>query len=176
MFRRLLIMILLNALWVFCLAILVVPTMPEFARDRNVNSILSAVLCAPGETFEQRNEPNDNPLIEALGIPITPYCVNTRLETRTNITEKWLTIGVGGGALSFVLSTISELALVFYSIRNRTSKVIRNTRPSGVNFPNNPMTLNEQLQQIENARQAGTITYDEYDQMRSKILREMTDK
>ncbi|MCA0457837.1 MAG: hypothetical protein LCI00_27980 [Chloroflexi bacterium] len=176
MFGRLLITILLNALWVLCLGILILPTMPEFARDRNVNSILGAVLCSPGEDFQPRNEPNEHPLIEALGFPMTPYCVNSRLETGTDVTEKWLTIGVGGAAVSFVLSMVSELALVIYSIRNKTSKIITQSNPLGVNFLNNRMTLNERLQQIENARQAGTITYDEYDQMRSKILREMTEK
>lgn len=175
MFRRLITTILLNGLLLVFLGILVVPVMPDFARDRNVNAILGFVLCSPDERFERREEMNDYPLIEDLGIPMTPYCVNTRLETRTNVTEKWLAIGVIGGLVTFVLSMISELALVIYSIRNKTSKMITQSNPLGVNFAGRGMSLNDKLQQLENARQAGTITYDEYDQMRTKILREMSD-
>lgn len=172
--RRLLTTILLNGLWLVFLGILVAPLMPDLARDENVNAILSAVLCSSGERFEAREEMNDYSLIEEFGVPMTPYCVSSRLETRTNITEKWLVIGVGGAVVTFVLSMLSELLLVIYSIRNKTSKLIANSNPVGVNLFSNRMTLNDRLQQLENARQAGTITYDEYDQMRTKIMREMT--
>lgn len=175
MFGRIIITILLNLLLVVFLGLMIVPFMPDFARDRNVDSILGAILCAPDERLDRREEMNQYPLISDLGIPMTPYCVNTRLETRTNVTEKWLAIGVGGGIVTFVLSMISELALVIYSIRNKTSKLTPNSNPLGVNFGMNRMSLNDKLQQLENARKAGAITYDEYDQMRSKILREMSE-
>ncbi len=173
--RRILITILLNGLWIVFIGMLVVPFIPDFAGDQNVNAILGAVLCSPDERFESRANTNDYPLIEDFGIPMTPYCVNTRLETRTNVTEKWLAIGLGGAVVTFILSMVSELLLVIYSIRNKTSKLISNSNPVGFNFGMARMSLNDRLQQLENARQAGTITYDEYDQMRTKILREMGD-
>lgn len=166
---KIMLIILLNLVWAGALfGVLIFPAMPDFAGSDTIDQVLGAMLCAPGERLQRA--PELNAALPDLEIGMTPYCVNTGDETRRDVSGSWLTIGLGTAAVGFVLATLVELWLAFSLTQKKAQLAGRSALGSAK--PN----LNERLQQLEQARQAGSISYDEYDQMRSKILREMTEQ
>ena len=171
MLVRIILIPVLNILWVCIMAVtLIVPIMPEFMDDSTVNSVLGSILCDPNEKLQRVEEVN--PTLSDMGIAMIPYCLNTTRETRRDVTERWLVIGLVATGVTFILSTFAELSFAFSVIRPKV-------RPSVQFAPifsrqANPSTdLSDQLRQLEAAQKAGLITYDEYDQKRGEILKKL---
>ncbi len=165
--------ILLNVIGIgFVLVVILLPIVPQFKNDSRVDTVMAAVLCNPGERLIRAQ--STNPLLSRFGVAMTPTCING--QQRRDVTTRWLTIGLAGFAFTFLFSTVLEVVLILNAIRRR---IVRAVRPRDVYRPVQqpatlmPLSLSDQLGQLEEAKKAGLITYDEYNQKRSEILKKM---
>ena len=154
--------------------VLVVPLAPQFKNDSRVDNLMAAVLCNPGEQMVRVQ--STNPLLSRFGIGMTPTCVNTQGQRR-DVTTRWIIIGLGGFAFTFLFGIVLEVVLIINAIRRRIARSIM-PRDTYASVPmSTPMTaaapLKDQLRQLEDAKKAGLITFDEYDRLRSEILSKM---
>ena len=171
MIARVLLITLLNILWVAIMAgTLIIPIMPEFMDDDTVNSLLGSILCDPDEKLQRVEKVN--PTLGDMGIAMIPYCLNTTRETKRDVTERWLVIGLVATGVTFLLSTLAELFFAFSLIRQKVKQGVQ--LATAFAGQANPSTnLSDQLRQLEAAQKAGLITYDEYDQKRGEILKKL---
>ena len=171
MMVRVILIPLLNLLWVGIMAgTLIIPIMPEFIGDNTVNSVLGSILCDPDEKLERVEEVN--PTLSDMGIAMIPYCMSITRETRRDVTERWLVIGLVATGVTFLLSTLAELSFAFSLIRQKVKQSVQ-VAPIFSGQANQSANLSDQLRQLEAAQKAGLITYDEYDQKRGEILKKL---
>ena len=171
MIVRVLLITVLNILWVaVIIGALVIPIMPEFIHNDTVNTLLGSILCDPAEKLERAEDVN--PALGDMGIAMIPYCLNTTRETRRDVTDRWLVIGLGATGVAFLLSTLAELSFAFSLIRKKVKQSVQ-LIPTFVGQPGSSASLSDQLRQLEAAQKAGLITYDEYDRKRGEILKKL---
>src|SRR5690242_4449861 len=169
MIFRVLLLTFLSILWIGSLiGTLIIPIMPEYIQNETVNNLLGSVLCDPGEKLERVQDVN--PMLGDFGIAMIPYCINITSQTRRDVTERWLVIGVGVTVGAFLLSTIAEISFAISLIRK---KMKQGGQLASAFAGRSSASLSDQLSQLEEARKAGLITYDEYDQKRGDILKKL---
>jgi len=169
MIFRVLLLTLLTTLWIgSLLGTLIIPIMPEYMQNETVNNLLGSILCDPNEKLERVEDVN--PILGDIGIAMIPYCVNISSETRRDVTERWLVIGLGLTVGTFLLSTIAEMAFAIGLIRK---KMKQGGQIASAFAGRSSASLSDQLSQLEEARKAGLITYDEYDHKRGDILKKL---
>jgi hypothetical protein len=160
----------------FLILVIVVPITPQFKNDSRVDNLLGLALCNPGEHLVR--EPVSG-ILSRLGIVITPYCVNG--QARRDVTFRWITLGLSGFAFVFLFDIVLQIALILNAIRHAIFRSIRRrnstpSQPVNIPVPPAPVSLKDQLQQLEDAQKAGLITYDEYDRLRQDILGKQSQK
>jgi len=170
---KLLFTILLNVIGIgFLIAVLVIPIAPQFKNDSRVDQALGVLLCNGGEYLVR--EQISNPMLQRFGISgITPTCINPQGQRR-DVTTRWITIGVSGFTITFVIGIVLEFVLILNAIRRRIARAVR-PQTVGVVVPPPPVavSLSDQLSQLDAAQKAGLITYDEYERLRQEILKKM---
>ena len=168
--------ILLNVIGVCILvAVIVVPIVPQFRNDKRVDSLLGTVLCVQGERLVR--EPSNNPVLNRVGLAITPYCIS-RSGQKNDVTTRWLLIGVGGFGVTMLFGIVLDIMLALNAFRRGVVQLAirRNTPPR---FPTTPtlspspdieLSLSDKLKRLDEARQSGSITNDDYNRLRQDIL------
>jgi len=160
----------LSILWIGSLVgTLIIPIIPDYMQNETVNSVLGSLLCEPDEKLVRVEDVN--PMLGDMGISMIPYCVNTTHETRRDVTDRWLVVGISVTVVAFILSTIAELSFSFSLIRRRVQQGLQ-PPPTFFGQPS-IANLSDQLRQLEEARKAGLMTYDDYDQKRGDILKKL---
>lgn len=169
MIFRVLLLTFLTILWIgSLLGTLIIPIMPDYMQNETVNNLLGSVLCDPDEKLERVEDVN--PMLGDIGIAMIPYCVNNKSEPRRDVTERWLVIGVGLTVGTFILSTIAEITFAIGLIRKKAKQTGQLVSAFA---GRSSASLSDQLSQLEEARKAGLITYDEFDQKRGDILKKL---
>jgi len=166
--------LLLNVIGIgFLIVVIVVPIAPQFKNDSRVDTIMAAVLCNPGEHMVR--EPITG-ILSRIGIAITPTCINQQGQRR-DVTTRWIVIGLGGFAVTFLFGFVLEMVLIANAIRRGIARAViprGNAVAAPLPMPPPPSAnLSDQLRQLEDAQKAGLITFDEYEQKRQEILKKI---
>src|SRR5689334_22953249 len=112
---RFLFTVLINAVGILILvAVIIVPTVPQFRNDKRVDTLLGTVLCAQGERLVR--EPSNNPLLSRAGLAITPYCIS-RSGQKSDVTTRWLLIGAGGFGVTMLFGIVLDIMLALNGFR-----------------------------------------------------------
>ncbi len=176
---KFLLTLLLNVIGIgILIAVIIIPIAPQFRNDKRVDSLLGAVLCPQGQRLVR--EQNTNAMYNRVGITITPYCVS-RNGQRGDVTTRWLLIGLGGFGVAMLFGTVLDIMLLLSAFRRGVMHiaVARNTPPSFPTTPTMPpspdieLSLSDRLKRLDEARQSGLITHDQYDRLRQDILKKM---
>ncbi len=171
MIAKIFLSVVFNLLWVGMLfGLIIIPSRPDSLDNSTIDALLGSILCEPDERLQRVQAPN--PLLDLIDIEMVPYCVNSRTETRRDVTERWTIIGIGGTALAFVISTIVEIWVALSLMRRKLAQEAAMGIVRGRNGKPIPKeTVTDKLKQIETAYKAGLITYDEYDKARQDVFR-----
>jgi len=161
---HILLIVILNIVWVgIMVGTLILPTMPEFMDNATLYSVMSSVLCEPNERLQR---------VQSESAGIDNFCVNTSTESKRNVSEKWFTGGLIATVIAFMLSTMAEVLFAFSLKRKKMTpkapvvEVATTPRKPDIN-------ITETLRQLEEAQKAGLMTYDEYDQKRQEIYKNL---
>ncbi|MBI1282432.1 MAG: hypothetical protein GC179_30175 [Anaerolineaceae bacterium] len=163
MIVRILLIAALNILWVGIMVVtLIMPTMPEFMDNSILNSVLGGILCNTDEHLQR---------LQTESAGINSFCVNTTTESKRNVSENLGLIGLVATGITFLVTTTAEVLFAFSLKRKRNSKepvveVVTTPRKPDIN-------ITETLRQLEEARKAGLISYDEYDRKRQEIYKNL---
>jgi hypothetical protein len=163
---RILLIVVLNLVWVgIMVGTLIIPTMPEFIDNPTLNSLMTSVLCEPNERLQR---------VQSESAGINTFCVDTTTESKRDVSETWFMTGLIGTIIAFMLSTTAE-ALFAVSLFRAKTKPKAQPEIGFVQQPKPPLNINitETLRQLEEAQKAGLMTYDEYDQKRQDIFKNL---
>lgn len=173
-------LLLIISLASLCLLV-VLPVVPFLSEISLFDSLLKPILCEPDETIER--EPYSSPNSEGgTSYSMNVYCIRAR-EIRRDVTERWQIIG----AMSFIVPFLIGLFGLIFGIKRAGPKMVMvGANPSvfGLDASNFKMdmlktatatksgkgSLAERLKEIEDARQVGLISSEEYDRLRKEIL------
>ncbi len=156
-------------------AVIVVPTLPQFKNDKRVDSVLAIVLCNQGERVVR--QPSNNPALSKVGLSITPYCITRNGQSR-DVTTRWILIGLGGFAFTMLFGIVLDIMLLLNGFRRAVMhfSTKRNRVPSFSTTPSMPpsddleLSLKDKLKQLDEIHLAGSISDKEYRRMRQDIL------
>ncbi len=164
MIARILLIALLNLVWVgIMVGTLILPTMPEFIDNAILHSVMGSILCESNEQLQR---------VQSESAGITTFCMNTTTEASREVNEKWFTGGLIATVIAFMLSTTAEVLFALSLKRKKMTpkapivEVATIPRKSEIN-------ITETLRQLEEAQKAGLISYDEYDQKRQEIYKNL---
>ena len=164
MIARILLIILLNLVWVTIMGgTLILPTMPEFIDNPTLNSVMGGILCEPNERLQR---------VQSESAGIDNFCVNTSTESKRNVSEKWFSGGLIATIIAFMLSTLAEVLFAF-SLKRGKNKPQHQSEVGFVAPPKPEINISETLRQLQEAQKAGLISYDEYDQKRQDIFKNL---
>ena len=168
--------VLLNLIGVGILvAVIIVPGAPQFRNDKRVDSLLGLVLCNQGERLVRQT--SNNPVLGSVGLAITPYCISRNGQNR-DVTMRWMLIGLGGFGFTMLFGIVLDIMLLLNGFRRAVMhmSIKRNRLPSFSTTPSMPpsddleLSLKDKLKQLDDVRLSGSISDEEYKQMRQELL------
>ncbi|MBI1281992.1 MAG: hypothetical protein GC179_27955 [Anaerolineaceae bacterium] len=173
--------------------IIVIPVLPPTEDNVSVNNYLQQLLCNPGEKFvREQYQTHDS---DGTGYSMTPYCVNSERQ-REDVTGKWVLYGGGGFTLFFLLGLVLTISGAKGAVQSQINTFIpqySSGSVNGVGITLDGLTseklqslktqmqafstggdLTTKLRQIQEAKDKGLISSDEYDRLRQRILDDVT--
>ncbi len=164
MIIRILLVITLNIVWVsIMVGTLIIPTMPEFLDNSTLNSVMGDILCEPNERLQR---------VQSESSGISTFCMNTTTEASREVSEKWFLGGLIGTGIAFLVSTSAEVLFAFSLVRKKNKP--KPQSEVGFATASKPeINISETLRQLQEAQKAGLISYDEYDQKRQEIFKNL---
>lgn len=165
----------------------VLPVLPPFAQNETIDTIIGTVVCQPGETvLRDQYQTQDS---DGTGYSMDVYCINAR-EQREDVTGKWFLISIGAFLLPFLVGLFSFIFASNRASKNvavpttgfsvdplsgrvnlgSSSSPISGFNQSAVSFSAGKKSLSDRLKEIQDARDKGLITEEEYDRIRQEIL------
>jgi len=173
--------------------IIVIPVLPPTEDNVSINNYLQTLLCNPGEKFvRQQYQTRDS---DGTNYSMTPYCVNSERQ-RQDVTGKWVLYGGGGFTLFFLLGLMLTISGAKRAVQGQINTFIPQYTSGTVNgFEVNLDGLTSEklqalktqmqafstggdlttkLRQIQEAKDKGLISSDEYDRLRQRILDDVT--
>ncbi len=173
--------------------IIVIPVLPPTEDNASINNYLQTLLCNPGEKFvREQYQTRDK---DGTNYSMTPYCVNSERQ-REDVTGKWVLYGGGGFTLFFLLGLMLTIIGAKRAVQSQAGVFIPQYTSGtingfGVNLDGltseKLKTLNAQMQafstggdlatklkQLQDAKDKGLISTDEYDRLRQRILDDVT--
>lgn len=166
--------------------IIVIPVLPPFEESTEIDGYLTPLLCQPEETIE-RDQYSERARGGGTSYSMDVYCIDKDGDRR-NETGRWALLGGGGFTIPFLIGLFVLIAGTNRSARNSAPTLMTTGTPVNFGTPSNygtsasfgsspapsaGRTLSERLKQIDDARNQGLITADEYDRLRKEILDEM---
>jgi hypothetical protein len=165
--------ILFIALGVLGLCVLIViPVLPPFETNAGIDNMLRPLICQEGEAIErqQYSEPSRE---GGTSFSMNVYCIDQEA-TRRDETGRWALIGAGVFIVPFLLGLFGVIAGSSQNARSDRSRSatismqnMAGFTPTGIG---SSPTLTERLKQIQQARDAGMITSEEYERLRKEAL------
>lgn len=144
--------------------LVVLPVLPFLERRGPIDRILEPVLCAPGETIER------DPYTTAgsrggTTFTMSVYCLDAN-EGRRDATDRWIFISMGAFLVPFLVGLFALIAGAQRNARVVTSSPYAVT----IEQPTASRSLTQRLKELQEARDAGLLTADEYDRLRREVL------
>lgn len=169
--------------FVLLCGLVVLPVIPFLEDTKAFDDILQSVFCKEGEAVERdQYQTRDS---EGTSYSMDLYCIGE--EGRRDVTGQWFLVGMLGFMAPFLIGLFAFIFGVNRGVRrvtiNRDSDVLGGGSTldlSSFMSPSQPVpsssggikSLTDKLKQIQDARDAGLITSEEYDRLRQEILDE----
>lgn len=177
--------------FVLLCGLVVLPVIPFLEDTKAFDDLLQSVFCQEGETvLRDQYQTTDS---EGTSYSMDLYCID-REGQRRDVTAQWFLVGIVGFTAPFLIGLFAFIFGVNRGVR-RTITVTRNNADvlgggstidlsSFLSPTQTPQTssfstsgggnksFTEKLKQIQEARDAGLITAEEYDRLRQEILDE----
>ncbi len=156
--------------------IIVIPVLPPFEESAEIDGYLLPLLCQPDENIE-RDQYSGPGSRGGTSYSMDVYCIDKDGERRDE-TGRWGLIGGGAFVLPFLLGLVMLIGGLNRNARLTTSTLTVYPSGSQVNlggssFPSGEgLSLSERLKQLQDARDAGLVTVEEYERLRQEILNE----
>lgn len=170
--------------FVLLCGLVVLPVLPFLENTKAFDDVLETVFCQEGETVERdQYQTRDS---EGTSYSMDLYCIGE--QGRRDVTGQWFLVGILGFMAPFLIGLFAFIFGVNRGVR-RTVTINRDTDVLGGGStvdlssfmsPSQPApsssrggkSLTDKLKQIQDARDAGLITSEEYDRLRQEILDE----
>jgi hypothetical protein len=157
--------------------IVVIPVLPPFETNAGIDNMLRPLLCQEGETIE-RQQYTERARRGGTSFSMNVYCIDQNA-TRRDETVRWFVVGAGFFVVPFL---IGLFAIIFGS--SRGARAFTDSLMPNVSVQNasgyTPMgasqspSLTQRLKEIQDARNAGLITAEEYERLRKEALDSMS--
>lgn len=158
--------------------IIVIPVLPPFEESAEIDGYLTPLLCQPEETIlrDQYSGPSRE---GGTSYSMDVYCIDKDGDRRDE-TGRWALLGGGAFTIPFLIGLVLLIGGANRNTGNATPTLIANGTPVnfgtpasfGTQAPSAGRSLSERLKQIDDARNQGLITAEEYDRLRKEILDE----
>ncbi|MFN8371879.1 MAG: SHOCT domain-containing protein [Anaerolineae bacterium] len=155
--------------------LVVIPVLPPFAENETIDNLLAPLICQPEETIERDQYSTRDR--EGTSYSMNVYCVDKDGDRRDE-TGRWFLFSLGGFLAPFLIGLFMLIGGANRGMRQfSTGDGGTTLSPTGVpiNYVGTPspkagQSLSERLKQLDEARNQGLISADEYDRMRKEIL------
>jgi hypothetical protein len=162
------------ALAVLGLCVLVViPVLPPFKTNAGIDNMLRPLICQEGETIE-REQYTERARGGGTSFSMNVYCIDQEA-TRRDETGRWFLIGAGVFVVPFLIGLFGVIAG-----SNQGARSAARSRSTTIGLQNmggftptgagSGPSLTERLKEIQQARDAGMITTEEYERLRKEAL------
>jgi hypothetical protein len=168
------------------IVLVVVPVLPPFEENESIDAMLLPIVCQTGETIlrDQYSEPARE---GGTAYSMNVYCID-KDEERRDETGRWVIISMLIFGAPFGLGMLMIIGGAARGATKMATNIGTFAQPTSSPFstgtasfsagqpaqPQAGQTLSARLKQLDDARNQGLITPEEYDQMRQKILDEQT--
>lgn len=158
----------------------ILPVLPFTASTPEIDRYLTPLLCEPGETLN-RNQSSYSYRPGSISFTMHPECVNSEGQERS-VKDRFILLGVG----VYLATFLPGLFLFIAGITRATRKMVTQTMSdNGINIrvfslddgtiqpgavQTSTASLTDRLRQLEEARDNGLISDEEYDRLRQEIL------
>ncbi|MBZ0285366.1 MAG: SHOCT domain-containing protein [Anaerolineae bacterium] len=163
--------------------LVVLPVIPFLEDTKAFDDLLQPLFCQKGETVvREQYQTTDR---DGTSYSMDVYCVSE--EGRRDVTAQWFLVGIVGFTAPFLIGLFAFIFGVNRGVRRvtvggdtdilgggRTVDLSSFMSPSqaATSSSGSSKSLSDKLKQIQEARDAGLITVDEYDRLRREILDE----
>ncbi len=165
--------------------LIALPALPPLEDSPEMDALLAALLCQPGETV-QREQYSYRVGWRGENFGVKVYCLGD--DGRRDVTDRWTLIGMGTLAIPCILG----LVLIINRLKRRWSRAQAGAPPvddllrapplvggqpvriSSSAPTSGGLSLTDRLKQLQEARDAGLLSAQEYERLRQEILNEMT--
>lgn len=158
--------------------LVVLPVIPLFEDTEFFDNMLQPLLCPDGEISREQYQYTD---YEGTSYSMNVYCETD--DGEKDVTGTWIAIGIASFLIPFLIGLfllifsanrgmrgmMSAPSLQGYDSYSMGSPVNIGS-PMGEKMKNQPKSLSEKLQELEEAKRQGLISESEYQQMRQDIL------
>lgn len=154
--------------------IIVLPVLPFLESNQTIDSILQPLVCEPGEKIE-RDQYQTAGSRGGTVFTMNVYCINSE-GSRRGATDRWTLIGAGIFVVPFLVGLFGVIFGASRSAQKAVAEGSLGVTPGGQVVTKSPAssdtssTLAKKLNELEEARDAGLITADEYERLRQEIL------
>jgi hypothetical protein len=153
--------------------IIVLPVLPFMESSQTIDDLLQPLVCEPGEKIERDQYQTAGSRGGTL-FTMSVYCIGSE-GSRRSATDRWTLIGAGIFAIPFLVGLFSVIFGATRSAQKAAAGAPVMTlsgqaaalSPAGSGAGS---TLAQKLKELDEARDAGLITADEYERLRQEIL------
>lgn len=162
--------------------LVVLPVLPFLSESPALDNVLKPILCNTEERIE-REQYSSRTRDDGTSYSMNVYCVYQNGQRR-DVTDRWQVISLVSFLAPFLLGLFGLIFGLNRAAKNRTITATTATinlmgaNPSRIKLENmlaampkpTKQSLTERLKQLEEARNAGLISAEEYDRLRKEIL------
>ena len=162
--------------------LVVLPVIPLFEKSEFFDNILKPVICPDGEIRREQYQTYDDD--DGTGYNMNVYCEDSEGD-EVDVTWQWFGIGVAAFLVPFLIGLPMTIIGFNKGVRGMMGGMpyvqpydgleghgapVNFGAPMGEKPKNQPKTMSEKLQELEDAKRQGLINETEYQQMRDDIL------
>jgi len=156
--------------------IVVIPVMPFLENSETIDVILQPIFCEPSEKIE-RDQYATSANRGGTTFTIAVYCVSQE-GSRRDVIDRWTLIGLGAFLVPFLIGLFAFIAGVGRNSRQGaavpSSAIVVGGMPGTIPASSSSASLTQRLKEIQEARDAGLITAEEYERLRQEVLDSIT--
>jgi hypothetical protein len=159
--------------------LVVLPVIPIFEDSEFFDNMLKPVLCPDGTIRREQYQTYDDD--DGTGYSMNVYCEDSEGD-ETDVTGAWIGIGIAAFLIPFLIGLFMMINGFNKGVRGmmggmpHVDNEVGYGTPASFGMPmqdkpkNQPKTMSEKLQELEQAKQQGLLTESEYQQARQEIL------